>query len=181
MGWRWHVLDALAAGDLETAFPGGAAGRPDPPGPFTGCHGASVRRSAASYLAGLDVVFPVLHGTFGEDGTLQGLLELADLAYVGAGVLGSAVGMDKGIFKSIMRAEGIPVVDWIDRRRAAISAPISTPVIDRAMQLADFPLFIKPANLGSSVGITRCMSPSDLMEGLYEAARFDRRVLIERG
>jgi len=131
-------------------------------------------------LAELDVIFPVLHGTFGEDGTLQGFLEMADLAYVGAGVLGSAVGMDKGIFKAVMRAEGIPVMDWITVSRREIQSNIHA-VMQRAIQLGDFPLFVKPANLGSSVGITRCLSASDLMEGLYEAARFDRRVLIECG
>jgi D-alanine-D-alanine ligase len=128
----------------------------------------------------LDVIFPVLHGTFGEDGTLQGLLEMADLAYVGAGVLGSAVGMDKGVFKSVMRAAGIPVVDWTLIDRSEIERDVRR-AAEQAMTVAQFPLFVKPANLGSSVGITRCASASDLMEGLIEAARFDRRVLVERG
>jgi D-alanine-D-alanine ligase len=131
-------------------------------------------------FAELDVIFPVLHGTFGEDGALQGLLEMADIAYVGAGVLGSSLGMDKGVFKTVMRAEGIPVVDWFIASRREIQSEIDA-VMRRAMQLGDFPLFVKPANLGSSVGVTRCLSASDLMEGLFEAARFDRRVLIERG
>jgi D-alanine-D-alanine ligase len=131
-------------------------------------------------LTSLDVIFPVLHGTFGEDGTLQGLLELADLAYVGAGVLGSALGMDKGVFKDIMRAHAIPVAESIIVLRGQIEQDISA-VVQKARDLASFPLFVKPANLGSSVGITRCVSPSDLVEGLIEAARFDRRVLIERG
>ncbi len=131
-------------------------------------------------LAELDVVFPVLHGTFGEDGTLQGLLELADLAYVGAGVLGSSLGMDKGVFKDVMRSNGIPVVDCIVVERREIENDLQS-VIERSLQLAPFPLFVKPANLGSSVGITRCTSRSDLMEGLFEAARFDRRVLVEQG
>jgi D-alanine-D-alanine ligase len=128
----------------------------------------------------LDVIFPVLHGTFGEDGALQGLLELADLAYVGAGVLGSALGMDKGVFKSVMQAEGIPVVEWMVATRSEIESNVQA-VAQRAMQLADFPLFIKPANLGSSVGVTLCLSAADVVEGLFEAARFDRRVLVERG
>ena len=131
-------------------------------------------------LGQLDVVFPVLHGTFGEDGTIQGLLEMADLAYVGAGVLASAVGMDKGIFKALMRASAIPVVDWMVFSRNEIDREISG-VTARAQELGAFPLFIKPANLGSSVGITKCMSGSDLYEGLLEAARFDRRILVERG
>jgi D-alanine-D-alanine ligase len=126
------------------------------------------------------VVFPVLHGTFGEDGTLQGLLEMADLAYVGAGVLGSSLGMDKGVFKDVMRAHDIPVVDWLVVTRNQIQADMNA-VIERARQVADFPLFVKPANMGSSVGVTKCLSPSDLVEGLLEAARYDRRVLVEKG
>jgi D-alanine-D-alanine ligase len=128
----------------------------------------------------LDVVFPVLHGTFGEDGTLQGLLELADIAYVGAGVLGSALGMDKGVFRDVMRANQIPVVDTLVIPRSEIESSIDA-VIQRGEALSDYPLFVKPANLGSSVGITRCINRSDLLEGLIEAARYDRRVLVERG
>ena len=131
-------------------------------------------------LTTLDVVFPVLHGTFGEDGTLQGLLEMADIAYVGAGVLGSAVGMDKGIFKEVMRANRIPVVDWIICTRKDIENNLDNIVI-RAEKMATYPLFVKPANLGSSVGISKCKSRSDLIEGILEAARYDRRILIERG
>ncbi len=135
---------------------------------------------AMELLTELDVVFPVLHGTYGEDGALQGLLEMMDVAYVGAGVLGSALGMDKGVFKDVMCANQIPVVESIIVLRREIQEDISA-VVQRAMGLAAFPLFVKPANLGSSVGITKCMSPSDLVEGLLDAARFDRRVLIERG
>jgi D-alanine-D-alanine ligase len=131
-------------------------------------------------LACLDVVFPVLHGTFGEDGTVQGLLELADVAYVGAGVLGSALGMDKAVFKDVMRANDIPVVESITVLRSEIEQDMPA-VLDRALGVADFPLFVKPANLGSSVGITKCRSRSDLVEGLMEAARYDRRILVERG
>jgi D-alanine-D-alanine ligase len=141
---------------------------------------SSSKGAVFEFVAYLDVVFPVLHGTYGEDGTMQGLLEVADLAYVGAGVLGSALGMDKGVCKTIMRAEDIPVVDWLVVSRAEIQKDIHT-VIKRIMKMADFPLFVKPANLGSSVGITRCMSPGDLVDGLLEAARYDRRILIERG
>jgi D-alanine-D-alanine ligase len=131
-------------------------------------------------LTGLDVVFPVLHGTFGEDGTLQGVLEMADLAYVGAGVLGSALGMDKMAFKDIMRANGIPVVETALILRSEIENQMES-VVTRSEQLAPYPLFVKPVNLGSSVGITKCRSRSDLIEGLLEAARYDRRVMVERG
>ncbi len=128
----------------------------------------------------LDAVFPVLHGTFGEDGALQGVLEMADLAYVGAGILGSALGMDKVVFKDVMRAHGIPVVETVAFLRSEIEHDLEGS-LNKAEQLAQYPLFVKPANLGSSVGITRCTSRADLMEGLFEAARFDRKVLVERG
>lgn len=131
-------------------------------------------------LTEIDVVFPVLHGTYGEDGTLQGLLEMADVAYVGAGVTGSAVGMEKGVFKDVMRANGIPVVESIIALRSEIEKEIDD-VIRRAETLSEYPLFTKPANLGSSVGITKCNCRADLSEGLMEAAAYDRRVLIERG
>ena len=128
----------------------------------------------------LDVIFPVLHGTFGEDGTLQGLLELTDIAYVGAGVLGSSLGMDKGVFKDVMRANGVPVLDSIVVSKREIEDDADS-IIGQAEALATYPLFVKPANMGSSVGIMKCKSRSDLFEGLLEAARYDRRVLIERG
>jgi D-alanine-D-alanine ligase len=131
-------------------------------------------------LTDVDVFFPVLHGTFGEDGTIQGLFELADVAYVGAGVLGSSVGMDKGVFKDVMVANHIPVVDTIVVLQSEIEKDIAA-VIKQAEQLSDYPLFTKPANLGSSVGVTKCHNRSDLQEGLMEAASFDRRVLIQKG
>lgn len=132
----------------------------------------------------IDVVFPVLHGTFGEDGTVQGLLELADLAYVGPGVLGSSVGMDKALFKEVMRAQGLPVVDWITITRGQITSEIEQ-VIAQVENMAPlgqdpYPIFTKPANLGSSVGITKCRNRSDLYEGLLEASTYDLRVLVER-
>lgn len=134
-------------------------------------------------LIPLDVVFPVLHGTFGEDGTIQGLLELDGVAYVGAGVAGSAVGMDKGIFNDVMIAQHIPVVETAVVMRSEIDKDVRR-VMERIEQDAQFkvyPLFVKPANLGSSVGITKVHNHSDLLEALLEAARFDRRVLVQRG
>lgn len=131
-------------------------------------------------IAQPDVFIPILHGSFGEDGTLQGLLEMADVAYVGAGVLGSALGMDKGVFKDVMRANGIPVVDFTLVLRSEIERDMAA-VIRRAEALSAYPLFTKPANLGSSVGVSKCRNRSDLQEGLLEAAAYDRRVLIERG
>ncbi len=123
----------------------------------------------------IDVAFPALHGTFGEDGTMQGLLELADLPYVGAGVLGSAVSMDKEVMKRLARERGLPVVDYIALRSSQL---------DGAESLCEkfgFPVFVKPANLGSSVGITKARTCAELKEALRYAARYDRKVLVERG
>lgn len=132
-------------------------------------------------LVELDLIFPVLHGTYGEDGTLQGLLEMADIPYVGAGVLGSAVGMDKGVFRDVMIANGIPVVETLIVLRSEIQSDPKE-VIARAEQaIPAYPMFVKPANLGSSVGVSKCRGPSDLYEGLLEASRYDRRILIQRG
>lgn len=131
-------------------------------------------------LADVDLFFPVLHGTFGEDGTIQGLFEMANATYVGTGVLGSSVGMDKGVFKDVMVANGIPVVDTMVVLRTEIENDMEA-VIRRAEALSPYPIFTKPANLGSSVGVTKCNSRSDLQEGLMEAASYDRRVLIQHG
>jgi D-alanine-D-alanine ligase len=131
-------------------------------------------------LQAIDVFFPVLHGTFGEDGTIQGLFELADVAYVGAGVVGSSVGMEKGVFKDVMIANHIPIVETMIVLRAEIERDMLS-VIEQAEKIGEYPLFTKPANLGSSVGVTKCNNRSDLQEGLMEAASFDRRVLIQKG
>jgi D-alanine-D-alanine ligase len=131
-------------------------------------------------LPAIDVVFPVLHGTFGEDGTIQGLFELADVAYVGCGVLASSVGMDKNLFKDVMRTNGVPVVDSVLASRAQIHNDINKVIVGIEKSFK-YPVFVKPANLGSSVGISKCSGRSDLIEGLLDAARYDRRILIERG
>ncbi|HUB34524.1 MAG TPA: D-alanine--D-alanine ligase family protein [Bryobacteraceae bacterium] len=122
----------------------------------------------------IDVVFPVLHGTFGEDGTVQGLLELADLPYVGAGVLGSAVAMDKEMMKRVCRERGLPVVDYVIVTRGQAD------VAKICRQLA-FPLFVKPANLGSSVGISKAHDAAELGAAIAMAAQYDRKVIVERG
>src|SRR5947208_2568767 len=125
----------------------------------------------------LDVVFPVLHGTFGEDGTVQGLLELADLPYVGAGVLASAVGMDKAIMKSVFRDAGLPVCRWL----VAGPAERGDVLAWRVERELGYPCFVKPANLGSSVGITKVKEPADLAAAVDEAAAYDAKVVIEEG
>lgn len=130
--------------------------------------------------ADLDVVFPALHGTFGEDGTIQGLFEMAGIAFVGAGVLGSSLGMDKGVFKSVMQAYNLPTLPTVVITRHQVEQEMDQ-VIAAAEAVSPYPLFTKPANLGSSVGITKCRSRADLVEGLMEAARYDRRILIEKG
>lgn len=173
-----HARDLMEKGKLENLTQCAILPDPSRPGLY-GYHETS-SGPAMELITPLDVVFPVLHGTYGEDGTLQGLLELTDLAYVGAGVTGSSVGMDKGVFKDVMRANQIPTVESIIVLRSEIEQNIEN-VIDRAEQVAAYPLFIKPANLGSSVGISKCNNRSDLGEGLMEAAAYDRRVLIERG
>jgi len=131
-------------------------------------------------LTNVDVVFPVLHGTYGEDGTLQGLLEMAGVAYVGAGVLGSAAGMDKALFADVMRANNIPVVDYVLIRRSLMETDMDT-ALRIAESLGDYPLFVKPANLGSSVGVSKVHNRADLLEGLMYAAQYDRRLLVQKG
>lgn len=131
-------------------------------------------------LLKIDVAFPVLHGTFGEDGTIQGLLELADLAYVGAGVLASSVGMDKALFKHVMRSQHLPVLEAITLTRHQLETDLEF-VVTLAEMVAPYPLFTKPVNLGSSVGIKKCHNREELIKGLHLAARYDRRILVERG
>ena len=121
----------------------------------------------------IDVIFPVLHGTFGEDGTVQGLFELADLPYVGAGVMASAISLDKAMMKRICYQAGLPVVDWVVMLRHQIDA-------DRIEAAFRYPVFVKPANLGSSVGISKACNRAELDEALQTAAQFDRKILIER-
>lgn len=129
----------------------------------------------------VDVVFPVLHGTFGEDGTMQGLLELVDVAYVGAGVLSASAGMDKALFKDVMRAHGIPVTRSILALRRDIESDIQAVAQRAEAALGDYPYFVKPCNLGSSVGVTKCHHREELLSGLREAARYDRRIIVEEG
>jgi D-alanine-D-alanine ligase len=141
---------------------------------------ASTLRRAADRAINVDVIFPVLHGTFGEDGTIQGLLELADIPYVGAGVLGSAAGMDKDIMKSLFRAAGLPIVKHVTILRSDwdTDAKKAEKIVDRALK---YPVFVKPANLGSSVGISKARTNKELGPAIYEAAKFDRKIVIEQG
>ncbi len=126
----------------------------------------------------LDVVFPVLHGPYGEDGTIQGLLELANVPYVGAGVLASSAGMDKAVMKVLFQARGLPSVDYLVVRSVDWAADPARVRQDVAARLG-YPVFVKPVNLGSSVGISKVKTDADLEAAIVLAAQFDRRVIIE--
>lgn len=179
----------LRAGDPETT-PGAAVlakGEAVIVPPVPQSHGLVPFESAAvsappttEHSIDVDVIFPVLHGTFGEDGTVQGLLELADIAYVGAGVLGSAAGMDKDVMKKLFAAEGLPIVKhitilrghWQERRKE----------VDREIERRlKYPVFVKPANLGSSVGISKARNRKELDAAISMAAGYDRKIVIEQG
>jgi D-alanine-D-alanine ligase len=136
--------------------------------------------AAAQTLDAVDVIFPVLHGPFGEDGTIQGLLEVAGVAYVGAGVLGSALGMDKIAMKRIFQAEGLPLGAYVALTRAQWEADPAA-VQARCERELRYPMFAKPANLGSSVGISKIHGPAEFAPALQRAARYDRRLLVEQG
>jgi D-alanine-D-alanine ligase len=141
---------------------------------------AALTRRASDRAINVDVIFPVLHGTFGEDGTIQGLLELADIAYVGAGVLGSAAGMDKDIMKSLFIAAGIPIVKHVTILRGAWETEPKK--IQKLVESKlKYPVFVKPANLGSSVGISKVRNRAELGPAIEEAAKFDRKIVIEQG
>ncbi len=143
--------------------------------------GLSLQTSATgATTAGLDVVFPVLHGTFGEDGTIQGMLELADVAYVGSGVLGSSVGMDKDAMKKMFAMAGLPIVKHVTLLRGDWKANPRrcTKLIEEKLA---YPVFVKPANLGSSVGISKVRERKELAKAMDEAASFDRKIVIEEG
>jgi D-alanine-D-alanine ligase len=139
---------------------------------------APLARRAADRAINVDIIFPVLHGTFGEDGTIQGLLELAEIPYVGAGVLGSAAGMDKDVMKALFRNAGLPIVKHVTILRGDWEAePKKTEkLVEKKLK---YPVFVKPANLGSSVGISKAHSRKELGPAIYEAAKFDRKIVIE--
>ena len=127
--------------------------------------------------AGVDVVFPVLHGPMGEDGAVQGLLELAGVPYVGAGVLGSAVGMDKDVMKRLLAAAGLPLLPWVTLRQGSRTRDAD---LDRCEALG-YPLFVKPANMGSSVGVARAKTRAELARAVDDAFGFDTKVIVEKG
>ena len=181
----------LRAGDPETTQAAAVLARGEavvvPPEPVRREGGlvpfqtdAALTRRASDRAINVDVIFPVLHGTFGEDGTIQGLLELADIAYVGAGVLGSAAGMDKDVMKSLLVAAGIPIVKHVTVLRSAWEKD-SKKVRKIVESKLRYPVFVKPANLGSSVGISKAHDRKELGPAIEEAAKFDRKIVIAQG
>jgi D-alanine-D-alanine ligase len=140
---------------------------------------ASTSEKLPAGLGSVDVVFPVLHGPYGEDGTIQGMLELAGVPYVGSGVLGSAAGMDKPTMKKIFAHHNLPQVEWIAFTRKQWEK--SRERITEEVEGLGYPCFVKPANLGSSVGIRKAENSEELGDAIDEAARFDRRIIVEEG
>ncbi len=157
-----------------------------PPEPHTSATGLtpfqsdSPARRTSDRAINVDVIFPVLHGTFGEDGTIQGLLELADIPYVGAGVLGSAAGMDKDVMKSLFKATGLPIVKHVTILRSHWESEPKK-VRELVESKLKYPVFVKPANLGSSVGISKAHDRKELGPAIEEAAKYDRKIVIEAG
>lgn len=177
---RWLTGDVMGA--LTEGLPANpAALLPDPhSSALMQVEMREMRPASLAAVTELDVIFPVLHGPYGEDGTVQGLLELAGLPYVGAGVVGSAVGMDKAIFKNVMTANGIPILPWkLYTSQDWGKRPLL--ILDEIEAALTYPVFVKPANLGSSVGISKCNNRDELAAGMSEAAGYDRRIIIEQG
>ncbi|HET6795292.1 MAG TPA: D-alanine--D-alanine ligase family protein [Acidimicrobiales bacterium] len=167
---RW-----VAGREVVAALPAAATALPSPdslPGPAVDPLPALAGERPGD---GPVVVFPLLHGPMGEDGTVQGMLELAGVPYVGAGVLGSALCMDKAMAKQVLRASGLPVADWVAARAHQVDDAFEKEVADRL----GFPVFVKPANLGSSVGVNRVDDAPALRAALDEALRYDEMVVVE--
>jgi D-alanine-D-alanine ligase len=186
---RWHLQESaralLAAPGtplhLDAAAPPVAVtpGQDPEAGAIVAVRGRDALTAAGGGNGGaIDVFFPVLHGTYGEDGTIQGLLEMVGVPYVGSGVLGSAVGMDKDVAKRLLRGAGLPVVDGIVVR--ASEGATSDEVARRVEASVGFPCFVKPCNMGSSVGVSRVRDAAMLGAALASAFKYDTRVLIER-
>jgi D-alanine-D-alanine ligase len=171
---RW-----ISSGEPMRELESRSGSLPDGSGPETSGPPASAAEKLPAGLGSVDVVFPVLHGPYGEDGTIQGMLELAGIPYVGSGVLGSAAGMDKPTMKKIFAHHGLPQVGWVAFTRKQWEE-------DREGRKEEieglgYPCFVKPANLGSSVGIRKAEDARELGEAVDEAARHDRRIIVEEG
>lgn len=144
------------------------------------CIDNNQRLDKSSALEKLDVIFPVLHGPYGEDGTVQGLLELANIPYVGAGVAASAISMDKDLMKTIFQQKGLPILRWLTIKRKDWHKD-KEEILSLIQKSFEYPLFVKPTNLGSSVGITKVHKKEELKEAIDLASSYDRKILIEEG
>jgi D-alanine-D-alanine ligase len=142
-------------------------------------HRELIPGTQVSGIPDVDVIFPVLHGTYGEDGTVQGLLELADIPYVGAGVMASAVGMDKVVMKDLLRSHGLPVVNHLVVKRSYWQSDPDS-IRRQVADVIGYPCFAKPANLGSSVGISKAHSAAEFDAAIDLAAEYDRKILVEK-
>ncbi len=174
-------MRALPAGKME-ALPAAVSGRALQGATLPATTG--MRSVALADVVGgsLDVAIPLVHGTYGEDGTLQGLLEMAGIPYVGAGVLASAIGMDKIVMKKVLAASGLPVADWVGCRKADVDTPAGmTEVVGEVSSRLGYPVFVKPANGGSSVGMSKVREPEALPAAIEAALAFDTRVIVEKG
>lgn len=178
---RWRLLDAPSFEHLtDSTLPSLEGAGDEILLPATPTSGGLVLLTAGAGTAGsLDVIFPALHGTFGEDGCVQGLFELADVAYVGSGVLGSALGMDKVVQKRLLHAAGIPVVPYLATTRFELER--QPDLVTQWVGKLGLPVFVKPANMGSSVGVSKVSSLDQLDAALAEALTYDNKILIEEG
>ena len=179
---RWLAsgdpMKALASGEIQQSNPAALLAEPSQMGlmRLEGHHQEKAIRAVR--VSEIDVAFPILHGPYGEDGTVQGLLELAGIPYVGAGVAGSAVGMDKILFKDIMLAHDLPIVPYVAIKRKEWERSPDE-VVARIEAEIGYDCFVKPANLGSSVGISKAHDEAELRAALDEASRYDRKLLVE--
>lgn len=177
---RWHLADADIA--LTAATAEECVFLPATPGQTTLVPETSDATSAVGALgetASLDVIFPIIHGRGGEDGALQGLLELAEVPYVGSGVLSSAIQMDKDVAKRLLSGAGLPVTPWITFAGFELERMGLPAAAQRAEAELGLPVYVKPANSGSSIGISRAESIAELVAGLADAQRYDRKVIVE--
>ena len=172
---RW-----ISSGEPMRELESRAGYLPDDSGPEVSGPPASTTEKLPAGLGSVDVVFPVLHGPYGEDGTIQGMLELAGVPYVGSGVLGSAAGMDKPTMKKVFAHHDLPQVAWValTRKQWEKEREGWTRQIENSL---GYPCFVKPANLGSSVGIRKAENAAELGDAIDEAARLDRRIIVEEG
>ncbi len=173
-----HWYGPIAMDDIKTVTAEQYAGQEVILAPYPGGHVLSV--ADGKEICQLDVVFPINHGTYGEDGILQGLLELAGVPYVGAGVAGSAIGMDKAVMRKILAYHNIPQVGFTTVMRSQMEADMQA-AVQRVEDALAYPVFVKPANGGSSVGISKAHDAAELVESLTLAAKYDPKILVEQG